>query len=112
MVIHICGHLIDTQYIYHISEVKCNVGGLDNYPHNNYYVAGLFHVHFVNEKSICISLNAKSMYKSMHSVEYKKDEKEISDKLNSIRNQLIKIWSNNQSSIPKIDFDEIPKIID
>lgn len=43
----------------------------------------------------------------MHTDGYKKDEAEISIKLNNVRNKLIKIWSQNQSSIQKINFDEI-----
>lgn len=107
MIIQFCGYLIDTQFIYNISDVKCSFEGDGSYPHDRYYAIGSFKINFVNERIICISLNSNSTHKTMHTDGYKKDEAEISIKLNNVRNKLIKIWSQNQSSIQKINFDEI-----
>lgn len=52
-----------------------------------------FDIKFFNEKSITIELGT-----------YQNKEEKIL-KIDKLREELIKIWSNNQSSIPKLEFE-------
>jgi hypothetical protein len=108
MVIQVCGFLIDTQFIYHISEVKCNFSENSGYPYDGYFCNGYFDINFVNQRQISISINGKKNHETMHTNGYRTEERITTAKLNQVRNRLVNIWSNNQSSIPKIDFDETP----
>jgi len=101
MILQICGHLIDTQYIYEITEVKTSFYDI----YHGYGCSGAFNINFLNQKSILIELNSNGVeYKTMHTPEYKKAEAKISRQLNDARDQLVTKWKANQLAIPKIEF--------
>lgn len=110
MIIQVCGHLIDTQYIYEITKVETTFYqvGWDN--HDRYAVTGRFKINFINKKDILITKEGNYSHKTMHTTEYKAEESIVLKQLNDVRDQLIYKWKTNQLSIPKIEFNESTSI--
>jgi len=106
MIIQVCGHLIDTQYIYEIHKVESNWVEVGDIGYESYRNHGSFRIDFLSNRSIYIEKDSYSRHKTMHTPEYKKEESQISKQLNYVRDQLICKWTANQLSIPKIEFDE------
>jgi len=104
MIIQVCGHLIDTQYIYEITEIK--TWFYDSGWDDGYGVSGSFTINFLDKKSIEINNPGNGIYKTMHTPAYKTEESRISKQLNNVRDQLICKWKANQLAIPKIEFNE------
>lgn len=104
MILQICGHLIDTQYIYNITKVETTFESVNDY--NGFTANGQFIIEFLNSKSKHIQISGYREHKTIHTDGYKKEEAEISRKLNDVRDQLICKWKANQLVIPKIEFDE------
>lgn len=106
MIIQVCGKIIDTNFIYEITETKTTFEGVGDYEYERYCVSGGFKIKFVNEKEIIINKNGYGSHKTMHTPEYKLEESKISKQLNDVRDQLICKWKANQLVITKIEFDE------
>lgn len=103
MIIQICGHLIDTQYIYKVSNITTEYHHIDD---KGFRLSGQFEICFLNQKSIviCKSGNAYKFHQKLHDPIRDQERNEIKQALNNVRDQLICKWKTDQIEIPKIDF--------
>lgn len=113
----VCGNLIDTELIYKIGEVF-----LDRRDEKMQ-----FYIYFLNSNKLEIilpidrdivrkTLSNKSSYEAYGGIYIRSKEdadkysvilKEYYDTVNSVRDELVKIWSKGQLDIPTIKFKEI-----
>jgi len=101
MIISILGNNIKTENIYLITSSKFTRDDSDD--EESYIVETIkekafwygFDIKFFNKKSITIELSVYEV----------KEKEENIPKVDKLREELIKIWSNNQSSIPKLEFE-------
>jgi len=104
MIISILGNNIKTENIYLITSTKFTGFSDDDEELDiiettkNEAIWYGFNIEFLNKKSIFIKIN-------IHIKEEKEEKEEEIIKVNKLREEIIKIWSNNQSSIPKIEFE-------
>lgn len=116
MIITVRGNLIDTKYIYNISEVE----GLDIHgdinKHIHFINEYVFKINFLNEKSITISLkfNIVSPKRNLldldeNYINAKKNDEKLRLKqkmyLDELRNRVIDIWKGEQLEIPNFDIN-------
>ncbi len=106
MIIAINGQLVNTKNIYLISEIKFSQEG-------NYY----FKIYFFNDKKLNIYFSYTNLPERNIIVDGKKqyyhqfykqswiDEHypELLEKITEFRNQIVKVWSENQSEIPQFN---------
>jgi len=97
MIIQVCGHLIETKYIYTISEVYSDTG------YNAIMV--YFDVKFLNDKSTQISVE-KETNNVYYCEEYQQEKALMIKEMQKIRDWLICKWKASQLVIPKIEFNE------
>ncbi len=95
MKIAVNGYIIDTENIYTIGEIK-----------KNHYYAGNIWYHFFE----IVSLNNKVI-----EIDIKFDNETLNNKhllelsimkIDRFRNSIIKVWSDNQSTIPQFNLDD------
>lgn len=94
MKIAVLGDIIDTDTIYQIEEVKYNPRNA--YPEDEVYIES-FLIKFFNRKELLIQDKNYCYHKGI--------DKNLMIKLNKLREEVIRYWSNNQSQIPKIEFE-------
>jgi hypothetical protein len=108
MIITVQGKLINTEFIYLICKIN-------KWQVKSEIVLG-FVIEFLNEKSIEVhhsfTVNAKWVQGKGHVIierdkyyasdEYKSELKKITD----LRDKIVKIWSENQSEIPKLEIEK------
>ena len=105
MKISVLGNIVETEYIYQVTPILIK----DKYTRE-------FKIKMFNQKDFVISLdtfniNNDGTLEFIHTM-YRHNSEQNTEKaiivilkyLNSIRDEVIKHWSNNQSDIPKIEF--------
>lgn len=114
----VAGNLIDTELIYLITPISSNT-------YSNIYFR--FKIRFLNRTEMLFKLYSGCYLSGTFMVIRKADGTETSDhkngslerietsneyianlkKITELRKELIKYWSNNQSSIPKLELDNL-----
>ena len=115
MKISLLGNIINTKLIYKISDIK----------EGACFASLIFNVHFLNKKTMPISLNTgwyvalspnkeglhytirdNTIQKSMKLQDVKDSDsyKESIEKITTLRNKLVDIWKENQMDIPQLEF--------
>ena len=118
MKIAINGEIIDTESIYKISKVTSSYRG-GSYI---YYISFEFNIFLFNRKEIQV-YNQVSIYLDKHSslmtgysevIKHNATKEDLENhpiyiealsKISNLRDEIIKIWSNNQSSIPQFNLE-------
>lgn len=90
MKVSVLGNIIDTEDIYMITKV---MEDLNNYS---------FEIKFFNHKEFTVSTYYHNVYDS--SKNSKENNELKKEKVSKLRDELIKLWSNNQSDILKLEF--------
>jgi len=102
MKISILGNVIDTQNIYQIGQI--NGSFFLFHPYND-EVGDYrnFEIKMYNQKNLTITVpNIKFRATEEQAEDILKNNL---DKLNNLRERIIKIWSENQSTIPNFEFE-------
>ena len=124
MKISVIGNIIDTEDIYIITPIigdgcwtRSSLNSNSHLSHSGYS----FIIKFFNNKKLIIRLDGQSEFgygkiieKTMwydNPEEYKEKIQILEHKLNELRNQVIKYWLDNQTVIPKIEFNDFKKDI-
>jgi len=104
MILQICGNIIDTQYIYNISEPISRIRSNDD--DWSYSLSVEFNILFLNNNSITIEKTGLGSFEYYDGNDLKNEKLCLLNELNNVRDQLICKWKANQLVIPKIEFDE------
>lgn len=103
MIVQVLDKLIETNFIYNISEVEQNWEAYDDYK--KIRANCTFHIYFLNSNMISI-YKVSSRYTSRLDEEFEKISEELYINMNKVRDALIKYWNKSKLNIPKIDIDE------
>lgn len=97
MKIAVLGNIIDTENIYEITKVGFSEGCLEHQVHKGCYSNGFsFDIIQYGKLITTIGLSCQTYIAHDH----------IKDKVDKIRDKIITYWSQNQSIIPKLEFED------
>ena len=115
MKIIVDGNLIDTEFIYKISDVYAGeyhstvseFKGKCTFAYNHITITYTFRIDFLNKKHLDITLHKFYDDKKSGSVDmkwYENERKIIYDKVENLKEKVVKKWLKNQTTIPKLEF--------
>lgn len=111
MKIAVNGNIIDTKHIYKITEIKNALYNSYAGPTDPHYLGYSFNIDFFNKRELIITISGDDLFPRKPNYAWNDWYKEnyeckfqlMKEKIEKLRQSIIKIWLENQSEIPQFN---------